>query len=69
LFSTSDISSTNGTLIFELLGVALETDRKPTGSVITALAKIGGLFALLRISFLLNWWHKFLFEKEMNSCQ
>ena len=32
----------------------------------TALAKIGGLFALLRLGFILNLWHENLFTRKMN---
>ena len=32
----------------------------------TALAKIGGLFALLRLGFVLNLWHENLFTRKMN---
>jgi hypothetical protein len=33
---------------------------------VTALAKIGGLFALLRLGFILNLWHENLFTRKMN---
>ena len=34
--------------------------------MVTALAKIGGLFALLRLGVILNLWHEHLFTKKMN---
>ena len=41
--------------------------REPESSLVTAIAKIGGLFALLRVSIVLNFWHKSLFVSKMNS--
>ncbi len=40
--------------------------REPSTSLLTAIAKIGGLFALLRFAVILNIWHESLFVKEMN---
>ncbi len=45
----------------------LDVRRQPSTSLLTAIAKIGGLFALLRFSILLNLWHQSLFDKKMNS--
>ena len=41
--------------------------REPESSLVAAIAKIGGLFAILRVSIVLNLWHKSLFESKMNS--
>jgi hypothetical protein len=40
--------------------------RKPATSILTAIAKIGGLLALLRFSLLLQLWHEKLFVAHMN---
>ncbi len=47
----------------------LDVVRQPSTSLLTAVAKIGGLFALLRFAVFLNLWHRSLFTKEMNSKQ
>ena len=44
-----------------------EINRQPSISLLTAIAKIGGLFALLKFSVLLQLWHQSLFVKKMNS--
>jgi hypothetical protein len=36
----------------------LDIVRQPSTSLLTAVAKIGGLFALLRFAVFLNLWHK-----------
>lgn len=47
----------------------LDVKRQPSTSLLTAIAKIGGLFALLRFSVILNLWHHSLFVKKMNILQ
>jgi hypothetical protein len=42
----------------------IEYTLEPEESIVTALAKIGGLFALLRVSIILNLWHQSLFESS-----
>ena len=41
--------------------------REPESSIVSAIAKIGGLFALLRLSIFLNLWHQSLFESKMKA--
>ena len=43
--------------------------REPESSIVSAIAKIGGLFALLRLSIFLNLWHQSLFESKMKATE
>ena len=43
--------------------------REPESSIVSAIAKIGGLFALLRLSIFLNLWHQSLFESKMKAAE
>jgi hypothetical protein len=45
----------------------MEIVRKPSINLMTALAKIGGLVALLNISKVLIVWHEFRFTKKINA--
>ena len=45
----------------------MEIVRKPSINLMTALAKIGGLVALLNISKVLILWHEFRFTKKINA--
>lgn len=58
---------TNLVLFFSLDPQFLDILREPEASLVVALAKIGCLFALLRVSIILNIWHQLLFESSMKS--
>jgi hypothetical protein len=51
-------------IVFQIPPSVLVASRYPS-TIIMALAKIGGLLALMRIGFFLQWLHRWQFEKKL----
>ena len=51
-------------IVFQIQPSVLVAARYPS-TIIMALAKIGGLLALMRIGFFLQWLHRWQFEKKL----
>ena len=51
-------------IVFQIPPTVLVASRYPS-TIIMALAKIGGLLALMRIGFFLQWLHRWQFEKKL----
>jgi hypothetical protein len=63
----ADVPDSDITIVVKLEPIFVDMKRKPQTSMISALAKIGGLLAFFRLSVILNFIHQILFMRMINN--